>query len=182
MKGSSVSIAGGMAVVTLAAIDCLALRWSYVPASRTNLLLLGLLPILDALAVGAWLGGRDLIKRRRCSSSLTGFHAFGWAASAVYAIAFVFPTPLAESYAQAVLAPVDWLMGRLGGVYEDSPIGWRAFADTCASASLSAPLLAFAWSGSRLARRFDVWLARGAWLRPEEGRPSRIARPRAASD
>ena len=77
MKGSRVTVGGGMALVALVAVDCLALRWSNVRGSRSNLLILGLLPVLVVLCVGAWLGGRDLFERRRCSSTVVGFQAFG---------------------------------------------------------------------------------------------------------
>jgi hypothetical protein len=169
-----------MAIVALAAADCLALRWFYVRGSRFNWLILGLLPVIDLLSVGVLLGGRDLIARRRCSSFLVGFQAFGWAVAAAYTLVCVSPSAFAESYFGIVLSPVDLLIGRLGGVYDDSPIGWRVFADACTSAALSAPLLAGALVGGRLARRFEIWLARGAWLRSGAGCPARVASPGAA--
>ena len=177
MNGVRISIVNGMMIVALAAFDCLALRWLYVRGSRSILVVLGLLPIVDLLAIGAWLGARDLIRRRRSSSFQVGFQAFGWAAVAIYTVVCVSASGLDVGgiYLENVLAPVDWLVRRLGGVYDDSSFAWRLFSDICTSVALSMPLVAFAWVGGRLTRRFEVWLARGPWFRSDETRQGCVA-------
>ena len=80
MERFRVTIVGAMALVALAAADCLALRWLFVRGSRSVLLVSGLLPLINVLAVTGLLGLRGLAARGRCPSFLLGFQAFGWAA------------------------------------------------------------------------------------------------------
>lgn len=170
MNGRRVTIIGVMAIVGLAAANCMALRWFFVPGSRSALLILGLLPLMDLLCVVGVLGARDLIAKRSCNSFLVGLQAFGWPLAFAYAVGCTTPEAfqLAEAYFRLILGPIDSLIGRLGGVYDDSSFAWRLFSYTCSAVALSAPLVACTLVGGRLARRLEIWLVRGTWLRHEQ--------------
>lgn len=167
MNGRRVTIIGVMAIVVLAAANCMALRWFFVPGSRSALLILGLLPLMDVLCVGGVLGARDLIVRRSCNSFLVGLQAVGWPVAFAYAVGCTTPEAfqLAEAYFRVVLGPIEWFIGRLGGVYDDSSFAWRLFSYFCSAVALSVPLLTCTVVGGRVARRLEIWLVRGMWVR-----------------
>ena len=177
MKGFRISVVGVMTLVAVAAADCLVLRWFFVRGSETILLVSGLLPLVNVLAFGMWLGLRGLVARRRCPSFPLGLQVFGWAAAAVYTIVCVLPSAddLVMAYFGVVLTPVDTLLGRLGLVYDDSSVSWRLLSYACSSAALSAPLLVFGLVGGYLTHRFEIWLARGAWSTSGERYPATSA-------
>jgi hypothetical protein len=164
------SILGVMAIVALAAVDCLALRRFYVPGSRSILLVGGLLPLVNLLAIGMFAGLRGLVARRRCPGFLVGFQAFGWTAAAAYAIAAVSPSAfdLAMPY-------LDELTGKLGLFNDGSSPSFLVFEGLCCSAALSAPLIAFGLVGGYLAHRSEIWLARGTWFTSGEDPPATAA-------
>jgi hypothetical protein len=166
-----IPIVGAMAIVALVASDCLVIRSFAVRGSRSILLVFGLLPLLDLLGIGLFLGLRDLVARRRCPTFLVGFEVLGWSAAAAYAFVCVSPLALeiATAYLGIVLGPVDTLLNRVGFVYDDSSMLCRLISDACSSAALSAPLLLCALAGGWLTRRFEIWLARGAWLPADQG-------------
>lgn len=53
-EGSSISIMGVMAVLALIAVDCAAMRWFCDLWNRSILLILSLLPLVNALPIGMW--------------------------------------------------------------------------------------------------------------------------------
>jgi hypothetical protein len=153
-----------MAVVVLAAADCLALRWFFVRGSRSVLLVCGLLPQLNLLGIGLLLGLRGLVDRRRCPGFLVGSQALGWMAAAAYTIACVSPAAwdLATPYLEFALGPSEALLNRMGLVYDDDSILWRMLSYVESTAALSAPLLACGLAGGWCAHRFEISLVRGA--------------------
>jgi hypothetical protein len=135
-------IAGLMAVVALAALDCAAVRspLSGRPLTET-LLLLGGLPMANVLAFGLLLLLLESPGRGACRPWLVGFETVGWSVLLLYAFcAFYHP----EALRGGVVGALSWL-NALG-----NPVFLAA-----AVAVLISPQLSLAMLGGWLNRKFS---------------------------
>jgi hypothetical protein len=135
-------IAGMMAVVALAALDCAAVRspLSGRPLTET-LLLLGGLPMANVLAFGLLPLLLERPGRGACRPCLVGFETVGWSVLLLYAsCAFYHPEALRGGVVRALASL--------------SALGNPAFLAAAAAALLS-PQLSLALLGGWLNRRFS---------------------------
>jgi hypothetical protein len=147
-------IAWVMVAVGIAAFDVAVIRAILDSLSpRGEDLLVGVLPIVNVLAVGLLIG-----KQRPASRSFVlGFELFGAVALASYvALALLLPGPGGPlfSYVSLLLNPIVAIIGR------DRPFVFVPIACSALVAILGLPQLAFALIGGFLSRSYKVTVTR----------------------
>ena len=148
MKAPRFRIAWIMLAVAIAALDFGVMREVVGSRSvRGILLLLGILPMANVLAVGM------LINQRRPGNRpfLLGFEVFGAMALIVYiALVYYFDRGIETTYLRPL---IDLLMKTIG---QDRPIVFISVLYAGSMLILGCPQLVFALIGGRLSRRFRI--------------------------
>jgi hypothetical protein len=142
-----------MVAVVIAALDFAAIRAVLDSSSNwSEILLVGILPMSNVLAVGLLMGQR----RPGSTPFLLGFETFGAMALASYvALSRSFPGPgPMHSYVSIVIDPVVAI------IPHDRPFVFVPIACSVVVVMLGLPQLAFALIGGFLSRRYKVTITR----------------------
>jgi hypothetical protein len=156
MRRPRFSIAGLMAIVVLAALDCAAFRALTGPRNGLagNLFAYGVLPMANILAFGlpplpGWRPGRGELH-----PFWGGFEVFGWAALLLSSAGAILTPGLMASYTETVLGPLGPAFDRMG--YDPQSPAWLLAEALVLGSVLLLPLLLVALLGGWLSSRFRV--------------------------
>ena len=180
MKLPTMTVAGLLLVTAILAFDLAAVELLRRGASRSSwdaVVLLALLPSINALVIGLYLLARQLSLRGEGTPFLVGFEAAGWAAVAATLIAklgFDQSMYFYERWAELRLAAIwseyiQWTGEFTNAHWEGIAFGFHVFA-------LTGPQLLLALLGGWAAARLGVVVAQGS---PLIGRPRAISVRRA---
>ncbi|HEV3163427.1 MAG TPA: hypothetical protein VGZ22_05260 [Isosphaeraceae bacterium] len=160
MRRIRFSIAGLMAFSLVIALECVALRVVATWRGADEFLELGLLPMLNLLALGLFLIARQVRTRGESQPFLLGFEVIGWPVVMAFALIAMTNETLILKYIEFAAAPIERVFDLLDADY--NLVVWQALSGLFVAIILFLPQALLALAGGWITQKLGLVITRRA--------------------